>query len=257
MALNATEVDAVTTLAKEKDVFVLEAYHYRYHPVAQRLQALLEEAPLGPIQSASISFSLVDVKAWWSQTWHAAMRSVYIYDCNQTEENVFATHKMLDRWCYCADMAVLVAHSTGLTFDSVSTAHVSSTRVAATLEYFARPGDDELMQHYKSVPVTLLATKSTLEFPHWNVVVSCAHGDITVSNIGFPFLGHSISLGNSTEHHYGHGGTTYEYQLEYFVANIRKQVIHAHDSRSTANLIDKINQAANVPRSSTVSWIPS
>lgn len=231
------------------------SYH-RYHPVAQRLHALLREAPLGQIQSAAISFSLVDLKSWWLGLWQPATthgRS----SAAETEENLVAMHKMLDRWCYCADLAALVADAAGIKLDTVSTAFVSNSQVSASLQYHVPTEGHPGTKHDRIVPVYLSASKSTMELPHWNVAVSCAQGNITVSNIGFPFLGHSVSVGAAKEYHYGNGGTTFEYQLQYFVACIKGAAMPANeDSQRTALLTDKINSAAHVPHTSTVSWTP-
>jgi predicted dehydrogenase len=47
---NATEAEAVAAAADRTGLVVMEAFHYRYHPLADRLRALVEDGELGTLE---------------------------------------------------------------------------------------------------------------------------------------------------------------------------------------------------------------
>ncbi|HEX2737912.1 MAG TPA: Gfo/Idh/MocA family oxidoreductase, partial [Acidimicrobiia bacterium] len=47
---NATEAEAVAKVADESDRVVMEAFHYRYHPLAQRMRDIVTDGTLGTIR---------------------------------------------------------------------------------------------------------------------------------------------------------------------------------------------------------------
>src|SRR4051812_2059554 len=46
---NAAEAEEVASVAAETGLVVMEAFHYRYHPVAQRMQEIAQDGTLGPL----------------------------------------------------------------------------------------------------------------------------------------------------------------------------------------------------------------
>lgn len=55
-AANAEEAAEVAAAARASDVVVMEAFHYFYHPVAQRMRELLESAELGELRHVETVF---------------------------------------------------------------------------------------------------------------------------------------------------------------------------------------------------------
>ncbi|KAF7330914.1 NAD(P)-binding protein [Mycena venus] len=53
----AAEVAAIYALAARKNLVVLEAFHYRFHPAIQRVKAILDSGELGPIKTISASLT--------------------------------------------------------------------------------------------------------------------------------------------------------------------------------------------------------
>jgi predicted dehydrogenase len=54
---NAAEAEAIATAAASRpNLVVMEAFHYRYHPLAHRMRALVEEGALGKLQHVEASF---------------------------------------------------------------------------------------------------------------------------------------------------------------------------------------------------------
>ena len=47
---NAQEAEAVAAVATRTGLVVMEAFHYRYHPLAQRMRAIVDSGELGPIR---------------------------------------------------------------------------------------------------------------------------------------------------------------------------------------------------------------
>jgi len=61
LTANALEAEAIAeAAAAHPDLVVMEAFHYRYHPMAQRMRAIVESGEIGPLQhvEASICFPL-------------------------------------------------------------------------------------------------------------------------------------------------------------------------------------------------------
>ena len=52
---NAAEARAVADAAKESGLVVMEAFHYRYHPLAERMRSIAHSGELGTIRSVSAS----------------------------------------------------------------------------------------------------------------------------------------------------------------------------------------------------------
>ena len=57
---NATEAEAVAAVAARTGLVVMEAFHYRYHPLAQRMREIVESGELGTIRrvEAALCFPL-------------------------------------------------------------------------------------------------------------------------------------------------------------------------------------------------------
>ena len=57
---NAAEAEAVAAVADRTGLVVMEAFHYRYHPLADRMRALVEEGELGTLEhvEATLCFPL-------------------------------------------------------------------------------------------------------------------------------------------------------------------------------------------------------
>jgi predicted dehydrogenase len=53
---NADEARAVAAVARETGLVVMEAFHYRYHPVARRMVEIVESGELGPLRHVRASF---------------------------------------------------------------------------------------------------------------------------------------------------------------------------------------------------------
>ncbi len=57
LAINAAEAEAIIETARERGVFLMEAYMYRCHPQTARLAALLREGAIGEVGAIQATFS--------------------------------------------------------------------------------------------------------------------------------------------------------------------------------------------------------
>jgi len=57
-ASNAAEGERVATAAAGTDLVVMEAFHYRYHPVAERMREIAQSGELGPIRHIRTSMCI-------------------------------------------------------------------------------------------------------------------------------------------------------------------------------------------------------
>lgn len=212
--------------------FLAACVWYRHHGAAKRLAEVVASGGVGAVQRVDVEFSLPSLGSWW-----ASIRPPRAVPPDLDEH---LRYKMLDRWCYCVDSAVWIARAAGLrdgvTVESAVATHGSFEAVLSAASAGGLPID-----------FRLTASKDRLEVPRWDVTVTGVSGSCRVVNIGFPFLYHRVVV-NETEstfygegmpfahlrplalapnnahsltHSVGSGETTFEYQLEAFVAAIK------------------------------------
>ncbi len=58
LASNAREAEEMAALAREKGLVLMEAFHYRYHPVFRRAKEVVESGVLGTLREIRGEFSL-------------------------------------------------------------------------------------------------------------------------------------------------------------------------------------------------------
>jgi len=209
-ALNAEEAQALAEAAAAvPGKILMEAAHYRYHPAMKRFGQLLASKELGKLQSLQARFSIVDPKAFLDAFIGREATSV----AERQHERV----KNLDRWWYCAD-ALLVA--TGATEATVLSATEGRYSISASLS---------LDVGGSSVEASIDMARDSILSPYdWGLSATMSGGRVDYTNMGFPFLWHSISVQRSSkepdiEQLYGLGETTFEHQLAAFVDAIRTE----------------------------------
>lgn len=60
LASNAAEAREMVAVAEETGFILMEAFHWRYHPVVTQMQALLDAGVIGHIEGADAAFDLAD-----------------------------------------------------------------------------------------------------------------------------------------------------------------------------------------------------
>jgi len=93
MGINAHQVAAMTTAAKENDVFLMEAFMYRCHPQMDKLTALIQDGAIGEVKVVRSAFG-----------YHAAYNP-----SSRAYNHSLAGGGIMDVGCYPASASRLVA----------------------------------------------------------------------------------------------------------------------------------------------------
>jgi len=220
------EARELDRLAADGQKVLFEALHYRYHPAVRRLEAIVTGGTIGTVTSVKVHFALFDPKEYLSPTpppaqWHM---------------------KMYDRWCYCIDLARMLLPGEPLKVLSAS----ATNGIQASL---ATPTNQTVEFH---------VLKHTVEWRIW-VDVRGTAGGVRLVNFLFPFVFHSLEIEVPGEpmrekRHYEDGRTTFEHQMDAFVATVQEGTSFATDGK---NAIANAAVAADVLRALEVSLVDS
>ncbi|HEY7440511.1 MAG TPA: Gfo/Idh/MocA family oxidoreductase [Acidimicrobiia bacterium] len=228
---NAKEAEEVAAVADGSGLVVIEAFHYRYHPVAVRMRELAQSGELGRVLRVESNMCIPmplprDIR--------------YRYD--------LAGGAVMDTGCYAVHMNRTVVGA------EPEVVH-ASTRLA-------RPNIDRWTRAELRYPdgntglVTCALWSSTLL--KVSVRVVCEHGTLSVFNPTGPQFGYRMTVRNADGKRRirveGAKKPTYEYQLEAFTAAVlRGTPVLTPPSDSIANMrvIDAIYTAAGLPTRGT------
>ena len=138
LALNHAEAMAIVEAARENDVFLMEAFMYRCHPVTQKLVELLRQRVIGDVRVISATFSF-----------HSKFNAE-----SRLFKNALGGGGILDVGCYCVSLARLVA-GVAIGQDFVAPVHVSGAA------HLGETGVDEWAVASMKFPGDILAELST------------------------------------------------------------------------------------------------
>ncbi|KAJ7226254.1 hypothetical protein B0H12DRAFT_1149270 [Mycena haematopus] len=218
----AAEAAAIYALADRKNLVVLEAFHYRFHPAFHRVKAILDSGELGAIETISASLTAPagtapegDIR--WS------------YD--------LGGGSTMDPGCYTVNILRYLASS-----------NPTTVLTAKAVRYSSRPEHkqvDEMFWATLALDNDIIGElHSNLDepkifgiiprIPKLSATVQCARGTVEIFNFLIPHYYHSITVaptGKSrrVEKAYSFNGaangevwwTTYRYQLEAFVDKVQ------------------------------------
>jgi predicted dehydrogenase len=224
---NAREAEQVAAVADGFGLVVMEAFHYRYHPVAARMRELPQSGELGRILRVESNMCIP-----------LPMRNDIRYQYD------LGGGAVMDTGCYAIHMNRTVVGS------EPEVVH-ASTRLA-------RPNVDRWARAELRYPdgttglVTCALWSSTLL--KIGVRVVCEHGTLSVFNPTGPQFGYRMTVRNADGKRRirveGAKKPTYEYQLEAFTEAVLRGVpVLTPPSDSIANMrvIDAIYTAAGLP----------
>ncbi|KAF8262004.1 NAD(P)-binding protein [Lactarius quietus] len=244
-ANTAEETRRMFAFAQEKDLVLLEAFHYRFHPATRRMKAIVDSGELGTLTKIEVSLG---VPGFFVKDTDIRM----IYD--------LGGGAMMDMGCYTMSMSRYLANADPTKVISAN-AEVDpkfpqvDVGTTATLA-FPAPGEGtsdgsaggltaSLLAHFRLPPLFGFLPR----WPKMSVRVSGTRGTAELSNFPGPWVHHTITVESSeqeggplrkrTEKHYGNlGWTTYRYQLEAFVDKLRGRTPeHWYDAQdSIANI---------------------
>jgi len=227
---NAEEARAVAAAAERSGLVVMEAFHYRYHPLAQHVRTLLDAGVVGTVRRVETRM-VVPLPVPGDIRWNLAL----------------AGGSTMDMGCY-------TVHQLRLLGDG------EPTVVSATAKLLS-PGIDRWMRAELSFPGGATGSIETGMLagrpPVLDARVMGDRGVLRVTNLTAPQFFHrlTITTPERTARERVRGEPTYWYQLGAFVAAVREGApVLTPPSDSVANMqvIDEIYRAAGLePRRPT------
>ena len=224
-ALNATEAEAMVAAADASGVQLIEAFHYRYHPLFERVLEILRAGAIGAVRSVAAHFN-VPIKAAPGELRY---------------DPALGGGALMDLGCYPLHWVRTVAGSEPEVIAAEASWHDSGVdeSMRATLRF---GGGIEAVIHSSmqaSLPEGLDA----------EMHVVGESGTLTVINPLAPHLGHELivenSAGRSSES--VQGETTYHHQLQHVldvINNGATPLTGGADAVGTMAAIDRIYAAA-------------
>ncbi len=219
---NAAEAEEVAAAAAATGLVVMEAFHWRYHPLAARLLDIVASGDLGPVRriEATVCFPLFkrsDIR------WRLDL----------------AGGAQMDAGCYAVHL-----------IRALSGAEPEVVRATAQER---SPGVDRWMRAELAFADgrTAMTTCSMASAPRVGAVVVGERATLRVTNPLAPQIWHRISVKgvDGRRHERVAGGPTYGYQLAAFVAAVRDgapTLTPPADSIATMKVIDEIYRAAGM-----------
>ena len=215
--LSMQEAMELQSKAKESNVVVFEAFHWKYHPAAKRVFDIVNSDEIGTLQHIEAVTAMFDPKEFFHPL-----------------EDERARIKLLDRWCYLVDEMNYFLNNNDDTYDiQVKDAHMSPSQLQANMTATTNHGKRDATNSKKVVTIRFDAYKDKLEIPKWYITLKGSNGEVTLTNLIFPFIFHSIHYTNyedstkRVEYKYDDGkkeGTTFEFQLVEFVKAVQTGV---------------------------------
>ena len=224
---NAAEARDVAAAAEESGLVVMEAFHYRYHPVAQRMVDLVRDGEIGELTHVESSMCIPlplpkDIR--------------YRLD--------LAGGATMDTGCYAIHMNRLIAGA--------------EPEVVSASAREAKPGVDRWMQAQLRYPNGVTGTMTTALWSSTPLKVSVravgSKGELRVFNPTGPQMGYRMTVrsGGAKRRIKVEGAkkATYSYQLEAFVAAVREGapvLTPPADAIENMTVIDAVYRAAGLP----------
>ncbi len=231
LADNAWEAEQMARIAAETGRVLVEAFHYRYHPLADRVKAIVDGGELGTIRHIEVEFSVPLLSPSSIQ---------FRYD--------LGGGATMDVGCYAINLMRFLAG-----------AEPRVTRAEARL---IRPQVDRLMvadfRFADGRTARMTCALLSARLLRQGMVVRGTEGELRVT---FPFLPHlfhrmTVRTRMGLRHERLEGASTYFYQLQAFAQAVRTGVpalTNAVDAIANMRVIDAVYVAAGLaPRGSSV-----
>ncbi len=224
LASNAAEAEQLARVAQETGCVLAEAFHYRYHPLAARMKAIIDSGELGRVRHLEAHFCVPLLRR------HDIR---YRYD--------LAGGALMDLGCYTINQ---LRYLTGAEPQVVSAkAKTSAPQVDRWMEANLRFADGYTARTTVSFFSIFLLRIVT--------IVQGDQGTMRVLNPILPHLFHRLtvrnSLGKRSEHFPGE--TSYTYQLQAFAQAVRGEAsmpTDAMDAVANMRVIDAVYEKAGL-----------
>jgi len=228
-ASNAAEALEVHDAAQRSPVVVFEGFHYRYHPLLNRLLSIIENGTIGELRELDVMMAMPAPEPG-DLRWSLPL----------------AGGALMDLGCYSLHVTRTVA---GLWNDE-------PTLLAATVTTREGLADvDERAEAHLRLPNGADAwARCDMASQTWQMTIRAAgtSGSVTIADFIHPQDDDRLILVDKDGEHVEHLGktTTYTYQLEAFTAAVREGrpfPTTTDDSVRTMQLIDATYEAAGLP----------
>jgi predicted dehydrogenase len=220
---NAGEAEQVAEVARSTGLVVMEAFHWRYHPLADRILDLVTEQAVGEVRNVDVAFCF-PLPARGDIRWQLDL----------------AGGAFMDAGCYAVHMARTFAGA-GEPTVTRATARERSPGVDATLRADLRFEGG----------ATATVTGSMWSIPRIRAVITGESGTIRILNPLAPHLWHRLTVSNAPgkRREKVAGRSTYSHQLEAFAAAIehgRPFPTGVDDAVANMRVIDGAYRAAGL-----------
>ncbi len=223
-AANAAEAERVLRAAEHTDLVVAEAMHFRYHPLVDRVRAIIRSGEIGTIDQIDATFC-----AWWPFT---DFRFDYETGGGGT----------IDMGCYPIGFIRAVTEEEPTVLEAKAGLHgeLIDRWMRAKLQ-LPSGGDVHLLVSLRSRHLFSLSIK-----------IRGSAGSIGVFNYVKPEVGHRLKIRSKFSKRREHvpGGSTYGSQLAAFADAVRmgtQPVTTVADSVKNMRVIDALYLAAGLP----------
>lgn len=224
LACNANEAKEMNQVAKDKGLVLMDAFHYRYHPLFARMKNIIDGGELGSIESIDAAFHIP------------------VTDPDNIRMNYHLGGGVtMDIGCYPISW---IRHLAGTEPIVVSaTAEVGPPQVDLLLETKMEAG---------KIAVTTSGDMRPSASFKAEVTVRGSRGEMRVDNVVAPQMGHLLTLrvSGKTSHETVDRRPTYAYQLDAFIAAIEKGeplYTDGDDAVAQMTVIDRCYEAAGLP----------
>ncbi|KZO95416.1 NAD(P)-binding protein [Calocera viscosa TUFC12733] len=221
------EAERIFAFAKEKGLVVLEAFHYQFHPAAQRLHAIVSSGELGRVQKI---------------TAHLTAPSGFIKPDDIRFQYALGGGAAMDMGCYVTSISRYLAGREPVevikaepVLQDPGREPLVDRRMEFTYLFPALEGEERGPTAECVCDLSLPGWGPGGLLPRWpemSVRVLCEAGEAGLNNFVMPVFFHSISVrsakGRRTERAFTFGKgegeqwwTTYRYQLQAFVDKVK------------------------------------
>ncbi|KAJ7696447.1 hypothetical protein B0H17DRAFT_1130861 [Mycena rosella] len=220
-ANTADETRQMFEFAESKGLVLLEAFHYRFHPVAQRVKAILDSGELGAVKSTSTMLNVT--------------RGIF-GPSNIRFDHSLGGGALMDVGCYTISSMRFFAGAEPTSVESAShVLAVPQVDISSTATFALAGGKTGTVTCTLDLPPALGLVP---RIPQLHATIVCERGELRIYNYVLPTLYHSITVAPAggparVEKAYTFPAlgeawwTTYRYQLEAFVNKVRGRTPHA------------------------------
>ncbi len=238
-ASNADEAVQMVDAATRADRVLLEAFHYRFHPLAERVRAIVTSGELGRIRDIEATFT------------------VAVQPGNIRHDLALGGGALMDLGCYPVHWARLVAAAEPTVISAEATLAAPGVDMVMTADLAFTAPDGGAGAHAR------IHCSMALDTERKNGLrVRGESGELDVDNLLAPHSGHLLSVrgpgGQRTEQ--VAGKRTYDHQLEAFAAAVLDggpRITGGADAIANMRVIDAIYRAAGMsPRGEASARLP-